>query len=97
MSSRRAYLTSLVVFVVAAFFTGLVTGVNYGRSSSLPAQTGAAGEDEGNGGTGTTGQKAPQDYPEAPDFELEEPGTGETVELAGFAGSNLVLFISTTT
>jgi hypothetical protein len=49
------------------------------------------------GDENTPAETGAQGYPQAPDFELEEPGTGETVALSGFAGSDLVFLITTTT
>ena len=102
MEGRKAYVTSLIVFVTAAFFIGLVAGANWARSSA-PVQEGCAdtaenngdekpdnGEEPGNGGSAV-------EYREAPGFDLQEPGTGAETKLADFAGSSLLLFVATHT
>ena len=101
MASRTTYVTSLVVFVIAAFSVGLVAGVNIGRRDVPPEQEGKPVpgvekpqpvENPGNG----TG-KAPTEYPQAPDFELVELESGETVTLKDFSGSHVALLVCTTT
>jgi hypothetical protein len=101
MSTGGRYATSLVIFVVAAFTAGLVIGVNIGRSDTPPEQ---AHERERGADTQepvkvtNSGQgEDPAQYKKAPDFELVELESGEPVELKDFSGSNLMLFIATTT
>ena len=106
MSQKKAHLTSIVVFAVAAFFVGLVAGVNYGRSIAeplaVPAGAHADPQENGDGKDPAPGDQSQnsgekEKYSHAPDFALVELETGETVELADFADSHLVLFVSTTT
>lgn len=102
MSEKRTHLTSIVVFAVAAFFVGLIIGVNCTpRDSAGPVSTPVPTRAEDPGeklpATGGNAQKPAASYPEAPEFSLVTLETGETVELADFAGSHLVLFVSTTT
>jgi hypothetical protein len=101
MSTRGTYITTLAVFVTAAFFIGLVTGVNWTRGEkqvtpacTLDTNTGPADQNAGKGPNNNAEQPVPK---EAPDFSLVDPETGETVELKDFAGSDILLFVSTVT
>jgi len=101
MASRGTYITSLVILVIAAFSTGLVAGVNIGRSASPPEevceQNPVGKTPKPAEGSGNDNEKAPAEYPQTPDFELVELETGEPVDLKAFSGSHMLLFISTTT
>lgn len=108
MASKSAFITTLVIFVLASFSAGLVIGVSIGRSEKVPAQANAENTakdipkppDKDKETTDKGGQdnaKVPKEDPEAPDFSLEDPGTGETVELEEYSGSYLLLMITTTT
>ncbi len=87
MSARTTHITSLVIFVTAAFFVGLVAGVSIGRSSAEPAQPHASNGENPDG---------PQENQKAADFVLEDFDSGDTFGLKDFAGSNLMLIVSTT-
>jgi hypothetical protein len=100
MAQLKAYVTSLVVFVAAAFFVGLVVGANYGSLRTAPAGNSPAAVQPDAGGAPKdipVEVEEPKQYAPAPDFLLEEPETGKEVKLADFAGSNVLLFVATDT
>jgi hypothetical protein len=86
MSARTTHVTSLVIFVAASFFIGLVAGINIGRGSAGPAKVCAE-----------NGEKPVEEgLPKASEFILEDFKSGDTYSLKDFADSNLVLYVSTT-
>jgi len=107
MAARGTFITTLVILVAAAFSSGIVIGVNIGRSKAPPENAnGTCAITEENGekpepdsGDAGVNQEKPEkiEYADAPDFALEDISTGENIELSMFEGSPLLLMISTTT
>lgn len=109
MAGQGTYFGTLAVLVIAAFVIGLTVGVSIGKPAETPAgpvQVDWTGVSDANSARPIAGgpsvpEPAPRgqkkEYPTASDFLLVKPETGDTAELKDFAGSDLVLFISTTT